>query len=732
MKFGQQLFRPALFACVFAISPALLLTARAQNPQNPDATSKQPSQPAVSSQTTVATDSPEAARLKREQAYAKLLAGQRFLWKLRNREVEGPAAAAIVRQAQAALQEAAQLNPMLAEAYTAMAEIALYYPPHNFEEAIRLATQAVTISPNNFGGHQILSRIYSLRSGLSSQQLDKSYAERAIKELLEVARLAPNDAEAWAVLGELYLAQGRTTEAIDALTRWAAAPASVSPAFFQTITGGHELTPDAAAARLGEALIRAGRPREAITAIRRSLTLDPQNASYEELLSRAIDASSVDDAAVISELKSMVASEPQSTTAPILLARVQARAGRVDEAVQTLRAAITRHAPSDKENITVLRLSLAQTYADALRYTEAVAAYEEILRAQGITDSAPLKDEATKRIAGVLLRRIVELHKNAGKAAEAIATIERMRRLLGSDDPTIEVENIELLRDLGKKRESLQAAHAARLRFPQQTEFLFLEAFTLADLGQVDEGVALLRTRLSQGDKASQTGTPSLEDFELYLRISALYSQAERGTEAVEAARRALELAPAERADLVSMALITLSTAQERAGDLKSAEETLRQVLAKDADNATALNNLGYFLVEHNERLPEALEMIKRAVKAEPTNSSFLDSLGWAYFKLGQLDEAEPRLADAARRDNTSATIQEHLGDLYQMQGKPEQARAAWQKALKLLNEGEQASRIKTKLGDNPEVVQPQPQPQPQPNKKPVPAKTQRRGARKK
>lgn len=701
MKFCQQLFRSALFACVFAISPLLLLTARAQTSPNPDVTRKQPSQPAASSQATVSTDSPETARLKREQAYAKLLAGQRFLWKVRSGDVEGPAAAATIKQAQSSLQEAAQLNPGLAEAYTAMAEIALYYPPRNIEESIRLATQAITVSPDNFGGHQLLSRIYSLRSGLSSQQLDQSASERAITELREVARLAPNDAEAWALLGELYLALGRTDEAINALTHWAAAPASVSPVFFQTITGGRELTPDAAAARLSEALIRAGRPREAIAAIRRALSLSPQNGSYEELLSRAIDASSGDEAAVISELRSMVAAEPQSTTAPILLSRVQARAGRVDEAVQTLRTAITRHAPADKENVTALHLALAQTYADALRFTEAVAAYEEILKAQGVNDNAPLKDEATKRIAGALLRRIVELHKSAGKAAEAMATVERMRRLLGADDPTIEVENIELLRDLGKRQEALQAAHAARLRFPQQTDFLFLEAAALTDLGKVDEGVALLRPRISQGNKANEAQTPSLEDFELYLRISSLYSQAGRGTQAVEAARSALELAPAERSDLVSMALITLSSAQERAGDVKGAEETLRRVLAKDPDNATALNNLGYFLVEHNERLPEALEMIKRAVKAEPANSSFLDSLGWAYFKLGQLDEAELHLTNAARRDNTSATIQEHLGDLYKMQGKLEQARAAWQKSLKLLTEGEQASRIKLKLGGN-------------------------------
>jgi predicted Zn-dependent protease len=99
--------------------------------------------------------------------------------------------------------------------------------------------------------------------------------------------------------------------------------------------------------------------------------------------------------------------------------------------------------------------------------------------------------------------------------------------------------------------------------------------------------------------------------------------------------------------------------------------------------------------------LNEALEMIQRAVKAEPTNPSFLDSLGWAYFKLGQLNEAERHLTDAARRNNSSATIQEHLGDVYQRQGKTAEARTAWQKALTLSAEAEQTARIKTKLSGN-------------------------------
>ncbi|MBV9209557.1 MAG: tetratricopeptide repeat protein [Acidobacteria bacterium] len=681
-----------------------MLTARAQDSSNSDQPPPPPAaqKPTAQSQLTGATETPEVSRYKREQAYAKLLAGQRLLWKVRNGEVEGAAAAATIRQAQTALQEATQLNPDLAEAYTAQAEITLYYPPHNVEEAVRLATAAVKANRNNFGGHQILARIYSLRSGLSSQQLDKPTAERALTELREVARLAPNDAEAWATQGELYLALERTDEAINALTHWAASPAAVNSAFFQTITGGRELTQDAAAARLGEVLLRAGRTREAVTAIRRALALNPQNGSYEELLSRAIEAMSNGDAeAAIAELKSMVAADPQSATAPILLARRQARAGRVDDAVQTLRAAISRHPESDKENIMVLRLALAQTNADALRYAGAIAIYEEVLKAQGIADNASVTDDNSKRLGVELLRRIIALYKSAEKPNEAIATVERMRRLLGNEDPTIELEHIQLLRDLGKRREALQAAQAARQRFPQQPEFMLLEAVTLTDLGRVDEGIALLRSQLSEGGKAGQVETASLQDVELYLRISALYSQAGRGTEAVEAARKAIALAPAERPDLNTAGLISLSSAQERAGDVKGAEDSLRQVLAKDPDNATALNNLGYFLVEHNDRLNEALEMIQRAVKAEPTNPSFLDSLGWAYFKLGQFDMAERNLADAARRDTSSATIQEHLGDVYQKQGKTEQARAAWQKSLQFVKEDQQAARIKSKLGGN-------------------------------
>ncbi|HYE65319.1 MAG TPA: tetratricopeptide repeat protein [Pyrinomonadaceae bacterium] len=628
-----------------------------------------------------ATTQPSTPRERREQAYMKLLEGQRYYSDLK-RNPSDPAARQATEQA---FQQAAALDPTLAEAHTALAELSFYFSPQNLDQATREAELATSIDRNNFGAHRILARIYSIKSGLRDNNLDKAFVERAVAELREIVRLNSNDAEAWALLGEFYLATGRKDEAINALTNWAAAPEPIDTRFFQFITN-RALSTDSAAARLGEVLLGAGRTNEALAAIRRAISLNPENQEYGELLSQAFEAGGGDDNSAIAELQGIAAANPTSTNTLRLLARAQARAGRVDDAAATLRAAIAQRAKGDREQL-LLRLSLAQVFSDALRYEDAIAVYEEILKDRGIGNRA-LTSADDRAFASEVLHRIIGLQKSAGQTSEVTATIERMRRLLGKDDPSADAEYIGFLRSQGKRSEALQAIRAARQRFPSESTFVQLEADTLSDLGQVDEAVALLRPRLKG----------SLEDFGVYLTISNLYYQAGRGREAVEAARKALELAPSERQDLVAAALIMLSSAQERAGDPKGSEESLRRILAKDPNNATALNNLGYFLVERNERLAEALEMIQRAVRAEPTNASFLDSLGWAYFKLGQLDEAERHLSDAARRNAASATIQEHLGDLYHKRGKMDLARAAWEKALALSVEADEMTRIKAKL----------------------------------
>nr|MBA3442749.1 tetratricopeptide repeat protein [Pyrinomonadaceae bacterium] len=478
----------------------------------------------------------------------------------------------------------------------------------------------------------------------------------------------------------------RDREAIDAFTRWAAAPAPIDGRFFQIMTNGRELSSSAAAARLGEALLRAGRTTEAVVAIRRAIALDSENDGYLKLLVQALKTGDGDERSVTAELQRMVAADPKNAVAVSLLSGIEARAGRIDNAIATLRAGIARRAANDRSQLK-LRESLAQLLADALRHDEAIVVNEDLLKAQGAGRESLTAEEDRETIAKTLTR-IINLQQQAGRSSDALASVERMRRLLGADDPNADLRFIELLREQGKRREALQALRTARERYPDQDMFVRLEAVTLAELGRVDEGVALLRGQLKG----------SLGDYPSYLTLSSIYLQAGRGNEAVEAARKALELVPPDQVDQVTVALLTLSSAQERAGNSKGSEESLRRILVKDPNNATALNNLGYFLLERNERLTEALEMIQRAVQVEPLNASFLDSLGWAYYKLNRLDEAERYLNEAARRDLTSATVQEHLGDVYLRRGRIDQARAAWQKALSLTSEAAETARIKAKL----------------------------------
>jgi tetratricopeptide (TPR) repeat protein len=131
----------------------------------------------------------------------------------------------------------------------------------------------------------------------------------------------------------------------------------------------------------------------------------------------------------------------------------------------------------------------------------------------------------------------------------------------------------------------------------------------------------------------------------------------------------------------------------ERAGRPADAERALRGVLAKDPENANALNSLGYMLAERGQRLDEAVELVQRALKVEPTNPSFLDSLGWAYFRQGKLDLADAPLTQAAERLPTSSAVNEHLGDLRVKQERYEDAAAAFERSL--AGDGEDIDRPK-------------------------------------
>jgi tetratricopeptide (TPR) repeat protein len=87
-------------------------------------------------------------------------------------------------------------------------------------------------------------------------------------------------------------------------------------------------------------------------------------------------------------------------------------------------------------------------------------------------------------------------------------------------------------------------------------------------------------------------------------------------------------------------------------------------------------------LADRGIRLPEALKFIRKAVDLDPMNGAYLDSLGWAYFKLGQYEEAEENLRQAVQRDQTDPAVHDHLGELYEKTGRIRLAAAQWEISL--------------------------------------------------
>jgi Flp pilus assembly protein TadD len=141
--------------------------------------------------------------------------------------------------------------------------------------------------------------------------------------------------------------------------------------------------------------------------------------------------------------------------------------------------------------------------------------------------------------------------------------------------------------------------------------------------------------------------------------------------------------------------LFRLGASLEREGRRREAETRFRRLLTLDPDFAPALNYLGYMWAEHGENLSEALDLVQRAVALEPDNGAYIDSLGWAYYQLGQLQEARNNLERAAELVPDDAVIHEHLGDVYVAVGDLLSAQEVYQRALTLSSENEEQIRRK-------------------------------------
>jgi len=138
----------------------------------------------------------------------------------------------------------------------------------------------------------------------------------------------------------------------------------------------------------------------------------------------------------------------------------------------------------------------------------------------------------------------------------------------------------------------------------------------------------------------------------------------------------------------------------ERSKQWPKSEADLKKALELKPDQPQVLNYLGYSWIDQHINLDEGMKMIRRAVEQRPDDGYIVDSLGWAYYRIGKFEEATKHLERAIELRPEDPTINDHLGDAYWKVGRKLEARFQWNHARDLKPEPEELPKIEAKIED--------------------------------
>jgi tetratricopeptide (TPR) repeat protein len=340
-------------------------------------------------------------------------------------------------------------------------------------------------------------------------------------------------------------------------------------------------------------------------------------------------------------LENIVSQAPYATEPYTLLAEARLSLGRVDAAVDALEMAAEinpRH-----------YVSLGDLYEKQNRWQDAAGAYERAIAAS----RGPASRDLRLRYVTALLN--VGGEEAAGKARDVLKDFlmtapQDARGLFLLSTANLRLGDVKGAQDVARKLVSLD---------PSSIQGLHALTAALA-AGRDHRGIVDLLTPLSKDVGGRAKG----------------------------------------REGDAALLLAQLAHAHTALGQHEQAIAVLTAAVASDPTSAPVLNSLGYTLADRGERLPEAVAYIERALKVEPENPSYIDSLGWAFFKQGRFEDAEPHLQKAAAALPDTSVIQDHYGDVLLQRGKIQEAIGAWERALKGDGEDVDKAVIEKKIRD--------------------------------
>jgi tetratricopeptide (TPR) repeat protein len=318
---------------------------------------------------------------------------------------------------------------------------------------------------------------------------------------------------------------------------------------------------------------------------------------------------------------------------------------------------------------------LYQTYAEENR--DSLMVEPALARIEAGRTAPRLVDEPAEGIAEALFHIATALNQEGG--SELALLIARMTLHLKPDFPLAELLLAETMVRGERHQEALDVFESIDPDVPAYWSARLSASNALDELDRQPEAIDLLRELAQQRTDRSAP----------LVRMGDLLRGESRFDEAIEAYDAALARSP-ELAESDWTFLYKRGIALERAKEWERAERDLIQAIDLNPTYAHLLNYLGYSWIDRGENLAEGEELIREAVNLEPNDGFIIDSLGWAYYRTGRMEEAVEALERAVALRPEDPVINDHLGDAYWMVGRRTEARYQWVRAQRTADDDEE------------------------------------------
>ncbi len=396
----------------------------------------------------------------------------------------------------------------------------------------------------------------------------------------------------------------------------------------------------------GVVLDQQGDPTRAIAEYRRALRYDSSSASiYIALAEDYFALKLYDDASL--QLDQALRVDSANVQALEFLCDLMIQSELYDSAIALTGKLIELH-PEEVR----YRRNLASIYLGMDRPADAILQYEEIMQ----------RNPEDGQTLGQISALYISL-KDFQKALESSLALFA----LDSTDDRVCFTIASLMAELDRPAEAdSYFARAIKLN-PDDPRYFSNWAYLYMNKKDYPQAISILQKGTAHHPLAA----------DIWALLGSAYERDGQDSSAMKALDHSLELDASQVGPY-----ITLGYIYDERGEFEKALEVYNQALSIAPEDPLLLNNYAYLLAQRGVRLEEALEKVSLALKQNPDNPSYLDTMGWVYYGLKEYSHAREFIEKALEKDAENPTILDHLGDIFRALGDVQSARKVWLKAL--------------------------------------------------